>query len=139
VNRKELFDLIGAPLNNFQWSWGAVRSEDRTVFLCVWRDKVRRHEGALIVPLTNFKRPDTTHGHRERLEHIRQIQNGARCYLFMCEAEDTSAQPRRLITDFGSPEVFQGGRLFKLDEDWWIEITPGPSINELAPKTTASV
>ena len=43
MNRKEFFELLGAPLNNYQWPWGAARQEDGTVFLCVWEDEVRAH------------------------------------------------------------------------------------------------
>jgi hypothetical protein len=84
MNRKELFERLGAPLWNYQWSWGADRQEDRSVFLCVWADKIRHIDGASFVPVTNFGRPDTTAGHREREEHLNQVQNGAPCYLIIC-------------------------------------------------------
>lgn len=35
-SRAELFSYLGAPLNNVQWSWGAVRETDGSVFLVVW-------------------------------------------------------------------------------------------------------
>jgi NADPH:quinone reductase-like Zn-dependent oxidoreductase len=38
-SRAELFSYIGAPLNNVQWSWGAVRETDGSVFLVVWQDE----------------------------------------------------------------------------------------------------
>jgi hypothetical protein len=38
-SRAELFSYIGAPLNNVQWSWGAVRETDSSVFLVVWQDE----------------------------------------------------------------------------------------------------
>jgi hypothetical protein len=38
-SRAELFGYLGAPLNNVQWSWGAVRETDGSVFLVVWQDE----------------------------------------------------------------------------------------------------
>ncbi len=38
-SRAELFSYLGAPLNNVQWSWGAVRETDGSVFLVVWQDE----------------------------------------------------------------------------------------------------
>ncbi len=139
MSRRDLFEMIGAPLRNHVWSWGAFRPVDQTVFLCVWRDKVRHHEGSNIVPLTNFRRPDKTLGHRERLEHLSRIRSGARSYLFMCEAEDTTSEPHHLNSDFESPKVYEGGRVIQLEGEWWIELLPGPTINELVPKPTVSV
>jgi hypothetical protein len=73
MNRKELFELLGAPLNNFQWSWGAVRPDDGTVFLCVWGDEVHHHNGAEIVPLTGFVSLDKRPGHVTSLEFLYQV------------------------------------------------------------------
>ena len=38
-SRAELFSYLGAPLNNVQWSLGAVRETDGSVFLVVWQDE----------------------------------------------------------------------------------------------------
>ena len=40
-----MFDYLGAPLHNVQWSWGAVRESDGAVFLVVWQDESLRRDG----------------------------------------------------------------------------------------------
>src|SRR4051812_38084050 len=115
MNRKDLFELLGAPLNNYQWSWGAVRQEDGAVFLCAWEDEVRVHEGREIVPIAKHTSTDRRHGKLERNEHVRRIEAGADCYIIMCTAEDVNAKPRRIITDFNSPNLFHGSQLIELE------------------------
>jgi hypothetical protein len=135
VNQSTLFQKLGAPLANNRWSWGAVRS-DGTVFLRVWKDRIRIHDGSHFVQVTHHKSHDSdtpaNPGHRERLEHVSRIQGGAPCYLIICEAEDTESRPRR-VQCFNELEVFPGGRVAELDGEQWVEQLPGVPVDEVAP------
>jgi hypothetical protein len=71
------------------------------------------------------------HGRRERMEHIARIRNGAPCFLIMCEAEDTAARPRR-VRRFNAKQVFSGGAIKQIDDDLWMELLPGFSIDAFA-------
>jgi hypothetical protein len=133
MSQKDLFATLGAPLANPRWSWGAVRSSDGAVFLRVWQDRVRKQESALFVQVTHNERfkddPDNL-GYQERLKHVEQIRQGARCIMVMCEAADVNASPR-VVKDYNKEEVFPGGKIIQLDGDWWVELLPRVSIRDL--------
>src|SRR5262249_47998209 len=112
MNQTAFFAMLGAPLVNSRWSWGAARPMDGTVFLRVWQDQLRAHDGSQFVQVTHharFHNGPVNYGYRERLEHVDLIQGGAPCYLIVCEAVDPAAKPRR-VTRFNATEVFPGGR-----------------------------
>lgn len=103
MTQRDFFAMLGAPLSNFRWSWGSVRT-DGTVFLRVWQDQLRRHDGLRFVRATNVQAAEEwkeqNHrykpGYPERLGQVALIRQGAPCYLVMCEAVDVDARPRRV-------------------------------------------
>lgn len=133
MNQKAFFNRLGAPLVNSRWSWGAVRAGDGAVFLRVWKDKMRTHEGSEFAQVTFYARfrGRPTHGHRERIEQVGLVRDGALCYMVLCEAVDTTARPRR-IKRFNSTEVFPGGRVVEFDGEWFVEMLPAVTVNEIA-------
>lgn len=34
ISNKEFYELIGAPLKNYRWSWGAVRPDNSIMLTC---------------------------------------------------------------------------------------------------------
>jgi hypothetical protein len=125
VTQKAMFEALGAPLANTRWSWGAVRP-DGTVVLRVWKDRVESLDGRQFVRI--WKQPvgalaSHDHGRRERLEHVNLLKAGARCFLIMCEAADPAEKPRR-VRRFDDKQVYRGGALKQVGEDWWIELLP---------------
>jgi hypothetical protein len=119
----EYFRRLGAPLTNHMWSWGAERASDRAVFLRVWQDQERKVEGRWYTLVLHDKNaaPDPGNlGRLERVDHIKRIQAGAKCFLVMCEAKDVTAEPRS-IKSFNDRDLFAGGQVVELDGDWWIE------------------
>jgi len=129
VSQKELFDRVGAPLNNVRWSWGAVRSEDGAVFLRVWQDETMRLPDKLFIRFTAnkfFQETDPSNlGYQERLEHVARVKNGARLYLVMCRAVDPSEHPRQ-VGDFNSKEVFLAGAVKDEEGEVWVELAGRP-------------
>ena len=128
MGQAEFFAMLGAPLNNPRWSWGAVRDSDRTVFLKAWTDEIKVHAGREIARVTFHSRwrdRSYQHGYRERLEHLDRIMQGAKCYLIMCEPVDKHA-PSRRIKRFDSLHVRPCGQIISVadgqDTDEWIEI-----------------
>jgi hypothetical protein len=130
MNQTDFFEMLGAPLTNPRWSWGAIRPEDGTVFLRVWADQMRMHSGSRFVQVT---RPEWVGGpaYSERLQHVDRIRDGARCYLIICEATDPSVISPRKIKQFNDTKVLPGGRLVNLDGDWWVEVLPGVPVKEV--------
>jgi hypothetical protein len=121
---QSLFSYLGAPLNNVQWSWGAVR--DGSVFLVVWQDEnLRRGPRSYSLVHNQQFWGDTTdrHGLNERRRHLDRVRQGAKTYLIMALAERarTADAPRR-IKELNTDEVFAAGELYE-DEtgNVWLE------------------
>jgi hypothetical protein len=133
MTQKRFFEMLGAPLANARWSWGAVRESDGAVLLRVWRDQIRTHGGKQLVQLLRqvSKAPGSQErGLRERIEHVERIRSGARCLLVICEVEDAAARPRR-VKHFNAKELFPGGPLKEIDGDVWVELLPAVPVEEL--------
>src|SRR4051812_33792768 len=104
---KDLFVLLDAPLADPRWSSGAVRPSDGSIFLRVWQDRMKRHEGRNFVQITHKQtsQNDTKNiGNDERLKHVEQIRNGASCYMIMCQAADVEA-PTWKVKSFNAENV----------------------------------
>jgi hypothetical protein len=132
--------MLGAPLKNTRWSWGAVRPEDGAVFLKVWRDQMRTHDGSQFAQVTfhaRFRDDPDNFRHRARLGHVARVRDGAPCYLIECEAVDPTTRPRR-VRWLNATEVFPGGRVVDLDGEWWVEMLAGVSVQEVVPSPTGS-
>jgi hypothetical protein len=140
MTQKAFFESLGAPLANARWSWGAVRPADGVVFLRVWRDNVQTHEGKQFVRIlrgvSNRSRPHE-HGRRERLKHVQNVQGGARCFLIMCQAEDTTARPRR-IDDFEKKVLFTGGTVKPIGDDLWLELLSAVAVEDCTRRGAAA-
>ena len=119
-----LFSNLGAPLNNKLWSWGSVRESDGAIFLRVWQDRKKVENGQSLMMLTDHQKYTSASGNlgwKERLGHLDQVREGAKCYLVMCRAKDIDESPRE-IADWNRKEVFLGGAMRETDGDVWIEI-----------------
>ena len=94
-----LFQRLGAPLNNVQWSWGALRS-DGTLFLRVWQDETKQmNDGRRFVRLANhraYQGAATNLGYSERLAHLEALREGAAAYAVICRAKDVNSRPRAI-------------------------------------------
>jgi hypothetical protein len=100
---------LGAPRRGVQWSWGAQRPEDDTVFLQVWQDQMIMHEGDMCM-LVDAHADDAigSPGYPERVRHIASIRSGAACFMVMCYVKDPTAHPRK-IAGFDEDQLFIGG------------------------------
>lgn len=138
MTQTDLFTMLGAPLVNPRWSWGAVRKADGAVFLRIWEDRMQEHEGCRYFQITHsrkYRDKPNNNGDQERLRQVELVRKGAPCYLIMCEAEDVAASPRK-IKRFTDGEVFPGGRTVELDGDWWIELRPSvPVRHAMIPRS----
>lgn len=131
MSQSELFETLGAPLNNVRWSWGGVRGLDGAVFLRVWQDGTIKVNGKRYIWVSVENPPGDDLGENERMDHLKLVQSGQPCYLVMCQAVDTSAAPRT-IQSFNRSEVFETGEVILKDGDYWIEITGRVKVCDVA-------
>ena len=128
--QSELFETLGAPLNNVRWSWGGVRDTDGTVFLRVWQDGTIKRDGKRYLWVSDVSPPDGDLGAHERLGHVKQVLDGALCYLVMCQAVDTKAASR-VVQSFNAKQVFLAGEIIEIDGLYWIEVKERKRIREV--------
>jgi hypothetical protein len=121
MNPTKMFESLGAPLRNVRWSCGSIRESDGAVFLRVWQDESRPIHGKRYMWLSEEAPAAEDQGTRERLEHVQLVQSGRPCYMVMCQAEDTSAE-RRKVKTFNARELFEGGEVLLTDGAWWVEL-----------------
>ena len=118
------FERLGAPLKNPRRSWGAVRRTDGAVFLRVWQDQKFIKDKVMFMMLTHrekYSDDSDNFGYRERLDHVQLVENGTRCFMIMCLADDHEASPRK-IKSYNSKDLFVGGELKDRCGDLWIQV-----------------
>jgi hypothetical protein len=133
MTKRAFFEMLGVPLRNNRWSWGAVRQKDGAVFLLVWQDELELHDGSQFARVTRhaaFIGRSNNCGYRERLKHVERLRGGAPCYLIMCEAINPAESPRK-VRQFNADEVFPDGRVEELDGDWWVEVLAAVPVEEV--------
>lgn len=130
MSQTKMFASLGAPLRNVRWSWGSIRESDGTVFLRVWQDGTRQIDGKRYMWISDETPAAEDPGTRERLEHARLVQSGRPCYMVMCQAEDTSAEPRK-VKAFNAREVFEGGEVVLTEGAYWIELAGRVSVKSV--------
>ena len=111
----KFFEDLGAPLTNWQWSWGAVR-EDGTVIFRVWDDEMIVDDGREYAVLDSPGHWDSRLGAIERQEQMALVRGGAPCYLVLLSGIDLQKSPRkRKITGFNHHQLLVGGRIVERD------------------------
>ena len=122
MNQKNLFELLGAPLKNYRWSWGSIRS-DQVIFLRVWQHETKTINGKEFQRIGySFRRSQVkpTAGNNERRRHIEAIEGGSQVYMVVCTALDGADGSRR-IQSFNQEFVWLGGELLIQGNDVWLE------------------
>jgi hypothetical protein len=127
-----LFKLLGAPLTNNRWSWGAQRATDGAVILRVWQDLKFIEAGRMHMLIDAHANDDTESlGYPERVRHIESIRNGAPCFMVMCSAHDAEASPRK-IGDFDDRDIFVGAQIVETPSDFRFPPLTGKGVTFLA-------
>ncbi len=121
MSPKEMFEYLGAELNNPRWSWGSVRESDGTVFLRVWQDGTYKIDGKRYIWVSAESPPAGDLGASERFKHLGLIRSGSPCYLVMCQAVDIEAIPRK-VQRFNEKELFVGGEVTLNNGAYLIEL-----------------
>ena len=105
--------VLGAPLRNIQWSWGA--ENEKAVFLRSW---VPEYDGRRVYVLG--ERDDYgSPGYRERIQHIESIKSGMPGFVVLLEPQDPVAE-KWTIKRF--EEKVYPIRSFEREADEWFAV-----------------
>lgn len=108
-------EVLGAKLNNRQWSWGAVDLVTNRYFLRVWKDEVEQSAAGERVLVLRKNPLFKSAGYPERIRHLNAIKNGASAFGVLCVAKDPSGSGKRTIIDFDENELLVLGEI--IDEE----------------------
>ena len=128
----DLFKKLEAPLANQRWSWGSTRP-DGSVVLRVWQDSKEKIDDKLHMMIAHdvkYTDNEENLGYQERLGHIEQIKNGAKCFMVMCLAKDPGAS-RRAIKSFNQKDIFVGGKIIEYRGNIYIELADRFAISKI--------
>ena len=133
MKRSTFFHLLGAPMVNDRWSWGA-RAHDGTIYLCIWKDRIEQRADGRWALALNTGGNRNSNGWHERVRHVGMISAGAPAMGIYCVSKTSSARPRKMTT-FNDEYLLQLGELqsdVPLDGscDVWIRITDVVSIEK---------
>lgn len=138
TKKNAYFRILGAPLKNPQWSWGA--RADSFIVLQVWEDRqVRREDGrwALLLGAREGYAPGDRHGSDERYAHVKALWSGGIAgYAIVAVAKDASAMPRATHS-FRDDGIFALERLEFVDGDVFGLLGKFVLLKELAQHRTA--
>ena len=133
MKRSTFFHLLGAPMVNHRWSWGA-EAHDGTIYLCLWKDRIEQRADGRWALALNAGGNRNSNGWRERLQHVGMISGGAPAMGVYCVSKAPPGRPRKMTT-FNDEYLLQLGD-FRADAvidgscDVWIRITDVVSIEE---------
>jgi len=115
----EHYAKLGAKMGGV-YGWGAVREDERTVFLSVWMNEGKTIGGKSCYVVLRGNPVKITNGRRERVRHLELIRQRAACYLTLCRAVDENADDKHIKT-FEGVYLWRGGELVEHEGDLYIE------------------
>lgn len=117
----ELFNFIGFPLTNIQWSWGAIVGNN--VVLRCWQHQTIKMDNKKYIEV--FKESLIEQGYKsaglpERIKHLNAIKEGALPYVVIITCEDVNAEKWRIKDTVQA--IFKAGEMIKHDGIDYIEL-----------------
>jgi hypothetical protein len=113
-------EVLDARLANVRWSWGATDPAGR-IFLRVWDDEIRHHEGSRYVVVARSPKPSSKPGSRERHGHLARLREGAEGFGVICRVADPDVRPRS-IAGFRKDLIVRLGELRDFDDGTYAQI-----------------
>ncbi len=121
-------ERLRAPLRNSRWAWGAISDEGNVVFLRVWEDHLRIHEGQEQIRLLDIQWADNrTGGMQQRIDQLELVRSGTPCFAVICRSMPTT----RSIKDFWDEELLHIGSLIIEDGSTWAQVRGRVSVDEV--------
>jgi hypothetical protein len=102
--------VLGAPLINSRWSWGAVNEGSQQLFLRVWSDHF--DDTKEFIQVDWEKRVTTSQGYDQRTAQLRRYQSeDLEAYGVVCDPRDPPGEKLRKIARFDSETLLRLGEL----------------------------
>ena len=93
---------LAAPLNNQQWSWGALDGRGR-IFLRVWQNDWEQKARRCLAIEPEWS---SSLGFNEREKHLALIEGGSPGYLIVCKGETNKSTGKVSIKEYREDKVF---------------------------------
>jgi putative restriction endonuclease len=124
--------VLGAPLKNARWSWGAVNPRTRQVFLRVWKDERDTVHGVDRIHIFGPDWGRSSPGGPERRSHVQLIRSGAEGYGVLCVAKDPKTTGSRIIESFDDQRLLQFGPLVEVKGNVYATIVQPIPVGQIA-------
>ncbi|MGG6345216.1 HNH endonuclease [Stenotrophomonas indicatrix] len=125
-------DILLAPVANDRWSWGSVDETQRRVFLRVWRDDIKQHNGLEIIRVL-AQQHTNRHGWAERQRHLELINSGYDAYAIVCVKGGT---PTTSIGSFESGHLSWLSALANIEGDLYMTLGSTVAVSSLSSHTS---
>ena len=128
--------VLNAPPKNTRWSWGAIDSANKRVFLRVWDgansfDKL--NSKILVLNRGNLDPDDVkNHGFNERVAHLKLQAMGYTLYGVLCHHSGTQDRNAGLIQSFEKKSLLKLGPLHTVDGKVYADIDENILVADLA-------
>jgi len=114
----ELFNFIGFPLTNIQWSWGSSVGND--VVLRCWQHQTIKVNNKKYIEVLKVDENYKSAGLPERQRHLDEIKNGAAAYIVIITCDDITAKKWRIKDTVQA--VFKTGGVIKNNNIEYMEL-----------------
>ena len=107
-------DVLGAPLVNNRWAWGAQHPKLGHLVLKVWEDRISKDgEWVIVRHHQDRVRGDKTmrQGQRQRNQHVESMRSGTRAFGVVCRAKDPETTGNRTVDTYISTHLLELGEL----------------------------
>jgi hypothetical protein len=124
-------DVLGAPLQNTRWSWGAENQEG-VLFLRVWADERETVRGVDRIHILGRDWSRSSAGLPERERQVERLRQGAEAYGVLCVVEDRHVPGPRKIAHFDQQQLLKLGALIDDDGNVYASVVGTVSVESVA-------
>ena len=124
-------EVLGAPLRNQRWSWGAVHPQTGQIFLRVWEHDIEHDGDGERVSIMWEGASKRSSGYQERLEQIELLRGGAGGFGVVCKADGADAGPPRTTRSMDQRVLLRFGKVFEEGSRVFARIVDRVPVDEL--------
>lgn len=115
-------DVLGAPLANLRWSWGAPHEGRSHVYLRVWEDQIVDIDGVQQVLVARDRPGYRSPGTPERDAHLDLLRSGVPTFGVVCTAKNPSSPDNRSIRSFEDSYLLRLGEVSRDGADTYARV-----------------